>query len=114
MANFKVGQRVRVIANHGDKVGDMIVGHEGMLVRRKSEWWCGDRCFPVWIVSVPTAPFSDPLSNLRPDEWACMDEELAPLTDPKADAFLESIRKLKPYEEPKVPYHVGPFFTVNR
>lgn len=27
---------------------------------------------------------------------------LAPLDDPKADAFVEAIKKLKPYEEPKV------------
>jgi hypothetical protein len=34
--------------------------------------------------------------------WWFAPEALAPLTDPKADAFIEGIKKLKPYEEPKV------------
>jgi hypothetical protein len=39
-------------------------------------------------------------------------DALAPLTDPKADAFVESIKRLKPYEEPTAP-KVKPTITLH-
>ena len=40
--------------------------------------------------------------DLMGDSRYVMGYSLAPLTDPKADEFIDSIKKLKPYEEPKV------------
>jgi hypothetical protein len=91
MAMFKVGQRVKVVG-HVLEPGNMdfrglcgtVLGHESdynlgltVVVELDGKRSFGGYCF---------AP-----------------EELAPLTDPKADEFIESIKKLKPlHEEPKV------------
>jgi hypothetical protein len=90
MAKFKVGQRVRVIGHFG---GSRIprekrwIGHEGTIIARP---WHGILSGWNWYLD---------LNGFR---YYFHDAELAPLTDPKADAFLESIRKLKPLYEPQV------------
>lgn len=92
MAKFKVGQRVRVIAHYGhrrDAPYGGWVGQEGTIIARR---WLGIFSGWSWFL------------NLGGFEWHFHDAELAPLTDPKAGAFLESIRRLKPLDdEPKQP-----------
>ena len=43
------------------------------------------------------------------EEWFAATYYLAPLTDPKADEFIERVKSWKPYIEPKV----CPYPTVN-
>lgn len=86
MATFKVGQRVRIIGAR--KGWERIIGRETVILEGPIDWF-GDIGYKTGVSE-----------ELRvPGHHAA---HLAPLTDPKADAFLERIRKLKPYDEPKV------------
>lgn len=82
MATFKVGQRVRIIAGHGLELP--CIGQEGTVV--------GD-AGPSGLYEVLVDGVALPAEA---DSWLWFANELAPLTDPGADAFLESIRKMKP------------------
>lgn len=94
MATFKVGQRVKKIAHDPERMHRMLVpvGASGVILAASS--WHPD----AWVVDFPGCASTDPY-------WVnfhLMSFQIAPLTDPKADAFLESIRKMKPlHEEPK-------------
>lgn len=89
MATFKVGQRVRLIyqvpasiAMWGDRIGC-----EGTIV------CMGNHVRPDSFCSVRF--------DVSPEVWAIEAAyHLAPLTDPKAAAFIANIKKLKPYDEP--------------
>lgn len=82
--NFKVGQRVRVIAHAGfTPLDSIVIGKEGVIAAIEGRFY---------RVHVP-----DAIPTYR---WGFLASELAPLTDPGADAFMERIKKLKPYEEP--------------
>jgi hypothetical protein len=88
MATFRIGDRVRVVAAHPPLPQDaaQLIGKEGEVMQHP---------YPSctrWPVAVR---IGGTMALFTPGE-------LAPLTDPKADAFVESIKKLKPYEEPKV------------
>lgn len=88
--NFKVGQRVKRIANPRLLNADnttMPVGMTGVVVARADH-----------TGHIPVLP-----DGFLGRPWGCEPETLAPLTDPKAEAFLESIRKMKPYSEPRAP-----------
>jgi hypothetical protein len=88
MAKFRVGQKVRLIAYKAGDLREVPLRAEGVIVKRGTLTATGPCDF-----SVDFAAFGKRGCN------AC---QLAPLTDPKADAFLESMRKMKPYEEPTV------------
>jgi hypothetical protein len=88
MAQFRVGQRVKVLptqrspwSDEGTVTGicpDDPMGHT-VLVR------CDNHpTFDEW------------------DAWFCHPDDVRPITDPGADAFIERVKKLKPYDEPKV------------
>lgn len=84
MAKFKVGQRVRVL----DGAGFPLAGHE-CTVRSLHDEFCG---------VTPDVAVHGTL------DWYAMHTVLRPLTDPKADAFMASVKKWGPlHEEPKVP-----------
>lgn len=97
MATFKVGQRVKKIRHRLPSEPDydprqvyiVPLGHEGTVLGYAAD---GD-------VRVT-------FDNFQLPSWAdcveCRPGQLAPLTDPLADAFVASIKRLKPYEEPKV------------
>ncbi len=87
MSAFKVGQRVRVVGQD-----------EGSVT-----WWGCVRGREATIVAIPFEN-RDCGIEIEGDTrtWRADFHRLAPLTDPKADAFIESIKKLKPYEEPVV------------
>lgn len=92
MAIFRVGDRVRKV-NNGHRKAQVLVplGAEGVIVG-----WDPDGTFE-WMVEYPDAP-KPPF----PWKYHFADSEmLAPLTDPKADAFLESLKRLG--REPLVP-----------
>lgn len=91
--NYKVGQRVRVV----HAIETKLIGLEGVIVRFDDLPPKPESC---WIVRLPVS-FSAP-GRLADDEWCFRPCDIAPLTDPKAEAFLESIKRLKPYEEPLV------------
>lgn len=84
MATFKVGQRVRVVAPISD-----VCGAEGVIVRAWPTPAAGRyddrRAGASWNVHI----HGNPCGQLR-----FFDDELAPLTDPKADQFIESLKKL--------------------
>lgn len=92
MATFRVGQRVRMLPTVAHPWSD-----EGIVEAI-------DKIHPLtlrpacWVVSDKPHP-ADAEMHFR---WAVATEDLQPLTDPGADAFMERIKKLKPYEEPKV------------
>ena len=92
MATFKVGQRVRIVQHifvpqAGGKAYPDAVGREATILRL-----CLQRPFD-WVIQIDNIP----------GEALAQNAELAPLTDPGADAFIESLKKLKHYEEPRVP-----------
>lgn len=93
MATFKVGDRVRVIALRPVTFRTRVrVGMQGRIVQAGPvETWGGHMA--EWAVDLDDV--WQELFGL--DSW-----ELAPLTDPKADEFIERIKKLKPYDEPTV------------
>jgi hypothetical protein len=95
MAALKVGMRVRVVGvEQAFYAAAAAVGHEGIIVRRSVGHI--DPLY-VWIVDVPTCPMNCAMSSqlIKPSEFFFRSCDLAPLTDPKADAFLESLKKLK-------------------
>lgn len=96
MATFKVGQEVR-FARGVKPAYKNLIGKTGRIAAVPGEF-CPDESFG--------GPFHWDCRVDLAGGWAgtnCMFSELEPATDPKADAFLEAIRKLKPlHEEPKV------------
>jgi hypothetical protein len=90
MATFKVGQRVRIVANHAlhepKEIGDMPVGHEGVIVRAHPD------VLAAWIVRIPDLFCHGDYGDMAPDEWGCYESELRPLTDPGCESFLQAMR----------------------
>src|SRR5689334_10854643 len=84
MAVFRVGQRVR-IAN--PKTFKEFTGREGTIVRIPS-WDDDSDC------SVLVDGYDARAHGYREPSVAFAFSRLAPLTDPRADAFLESLKKL--------------------
>ena len=91
MATFKVGQRVRKVEmqrpedNGGLRyLGSPLapIGTEGTVVALRNE-----------ACAVDVAWDGYPSRGLA-SAWRVMLYQLAPLTDPKADAFVESLKKL--------------------
>jgi hypothetical protein len=82
MATFKVGQRVKLIVK---RWGDCVWGDEGTV--------CGPDIHYQYTVQFDRVPGN---------RHFCNDYHLAPLTDPDeaAQRFLQSLKNLKPYEEP--------------
>lgn len=92
MATLKVGQRVR-FARAVKPAGDSLPGREGVIAGLGAKF--PERSDTPWDCYV----------NFGPGEYRavnCMFSELEPLLDPKADEFIERLKKLKPYDEPKV------------
>lgn len=87
MATFRVGQKVRIIAG----IYPEIIGDE-VEILGPLEQLAGWPAAHHRISTPPHAPHSS--------MWYAEPRHLAPLTDPKADAFIESIKKLQPLKEP--------------
>jgi hypothetical protein len=89
MATFKAGQKVK-------RVRDPLGGADS----------AADTTMPIGATGTVLGGAIGSMIGVQPDsgamEWYCDPASLEPLTDPGADAFLERIRKLKPYDEPKV------------
>lgn len=89
MATFKVGDRVKVVSG-GDGQERQALGTCGTVIGLPG---------PAGLYEVR---MDIGLTN-RGFDWLWWPHELAPLTDPKADEFIESLKKLKPlHEEPRV------------
>lgn len=89
MATFRVGQRVKYVSGILPRHP---IGSEGTVVAVPAiELQSGDGGVSVKFDSDHAPGYSHVRSS-----------SVVPLTDPKADAFIESLKKLKPYEEPKV------------
>lgn len=101
MATFKVGQRVRItdISNRDlcPNFAADVIGRHGVIEEERPS---GDY-FNRWVVRYYGPPARD-ANEFGPNRAAFRSCDLAPLTDPKADEFIESLKKLKPYEEPVV------------
>lgn len=96
--NFKIGQRVRFVGGPtkaGRRFYDeaKAVGLEGVITRAGNIF--------DWVVRYDSLYY--PGGTLLPNEGFADSCQLAPLTDPKADEFMERIKNLKPYEEPVAP-----------
>ena len=92
---YRVGQRVRVVGMAPGAVDESrgrMIGAEGVIARRSHDprW--------EWIVDLPTVR-GFVTTRLAATEWHADSCMLVPLTDPKADAFIENIKRLKPYED---------------
>lgn len=95
---MRAGQRVKFVRRIGPAGGEL-VGQEGIILHRWT--WADSICSDYrwdWVVD---------FHALGCHDVNCHEPELEPITDPGADAFLERIRKLKPYEEPKVDVDVS-------
>lgn len=95
MAAFKVGQRVRVIVAyfHPENMGREGVIAGGLGLHAYSPFTEKGR--PTYLVDLLGYPH--PIHGT----WTALPEQLAPLTDPAADAFLETVKSWKP--EPVAP-----------
>lgn len=98
--NYKVGDRVKKIASNGEGLVEIPLGTVGTIA--------GSGISRTWKILWDGFPDSQ---SREGKGWSAYSYQLAPLTDPKADAFLEGIRKWKPYEEPK---HIEEFGTFTR
>jgi hypothetical protein len=101
MATFKVGQRVRKVAYrqllHEPHAVVVPIGAEG-VIRGFYDGFGG-----LWLVEYPGySPSRHHIECGFGPYFYNEAQQLTPLTDPHADAFIEGIKKLKPYEEPKV------------
>jgi hypothetical protein len=83
---FRVGQRVRVVANHTPEYfeGDVANGKEGVVVATLIT----DEDLRLWDAYVDIGDPDGP--------WYFLNSELAPLTDPAADAFVRRVTKQEP------------------
>jgi hypothetical protein len=85
---FRVGQKVRIVANHATADGDLgniPIGHEGIIVR-------AHEVAGAWIVRTPTCVYPSPSNcGCADDEWGCYESELQPLTDPGCESFLQAM-----------------------
>ena len=87
MATFRVGDKVRKIAPPIDGVNHVPMGAEGVITGPGLPMSTG--------VTYYEASFGPRLTGMNMAEF-----QLAPLTDPKADEFIERVKKWKP--EPEV------------
>jgi hypothetical protein len=96
MANFKVGQRVKKVRYlmPEDRVAldpsPVPLGAEGTVMNGPAILGCIRIRYDRYKSAHPSGTYSDHAY------------QLAPLTDPGADAFVERIKNLKPYEEPQI------------
>lgn len=102
MSNFTAGQRVRILGNtlsqrapaRRDQEGTILAVH--VKPPSRSGFGPGDRADVPWYeVEIDGHPWCDGRG------WKVCEIWLRPLTDPKADAFVEGIKKLA--REPNVP-----------
>lgn len=93
MSVYRVGQRVRYVGT----LIPRLAGAEGTVatVPYPSYVRPGEFCY-VCVFPGSGANFSGP------DTAECYGSSLAPLSDPKADEFIERIKNMKPYQEPVV------------
>jgi hypothetical protein len=87
MAKFRVGQRVKRVG-HPDTVP---LGAEGVIIALDTVAGFGETVYH-------RVQWGAPVHDWYHTQAKC----LAPLTDPKAEQFIESLKNLKPYEEPLV------------
>lgn len=86
MATFKVGDRVRIVNAYG--CHRPVIGQAGVITNSFTHHNFFPHLKYDWQALLDDGePFVGPADHF------------APLTDPKADAFLEKMRKLKPYVE---------------
>lgn len=89
MASFKVGQRVRIVSAQGWDSGvpttPSPVGLEGIVVEVGAGAWE----YGVEIHALRHNP-----TDFAPNVWGFDTHNLAPLTDPAADQFIERMKKL--------------------
>lgn len=88
--NFKVGQRVRY--QDPDPSSHPIQGQEGIIVLlnwHPEEYARTNGYGQTHWVYFPCCPTDHPTRG-----WGCWEIYLRPLTDPRADVFLESLKKL--------------------
>ena len=106
MAAFKVGDKVRIVSDidaQGAIVEHANVGMEAVILARGPAGGGWD-----WHLYVPNAPDvpRSPSDDLHEQKHHFADScQLAPLTDPKADSFIESLKKLarEPPGRPQMP-----------
>ncbi len=107
MATFKVNDKVRIVGatkfhQHIGKEG--VITHELWIDPNSAQSAKGRLVYGVEIIGHPHPIFGD---------WSALPEHLAPLTDPKADEFIESLKKLgrEPLTE-RSPINTGPAIHV--
>ncbi len=106
MATFKVGQRVRIIqsSKHPDNVGrEGVITHDLWMDPHCSHSYARGRL--VYNVALDGHP------HAVHGTWGALPEQLAPLTDPKADEFIEGLKKLAREPQPAL-LNTGPAIHV--
>jgi hypothetical protein len=88
MATFKVGQRVKRIGGCARAFYPCAPAEVQGTILKAIESPHHDREL-LWKVAFDNG-----------NSWCCVSESLAPLTDPKAEQFIESLKKLAPLDEP--------------
>ena len=97
MATFKVGQRVRIVSSVSTPE---LIGYQATIIselRTRTHWTTGKQYqgYDLAVDGIGTVLPRAPRAQL------CFhSHHLAPLTDPKADAFIARIKQLGPLSEP--------------
>lgn len=87
MATFKIGQRVRIQAHARP---ERVRGMEGVIVANGT-------IYP-WVVTLANTGGLPHSITGSTNDWSMSEDEIAPLTDPGADAFMERIKNLQPLD----------------
>jgi hypothetical protein len=94
MANFKIGQRVRIIGTRFAENAHYL-GRESVITNLPGCSAYHPAAYEVELIDDECYAKTGLLFGSL-----FLPQFLVPLADPKADAFIESIKNLKPYEEP--------------
>lgn len=110
MATFKVGQRVRVI--NPERGWESMSGLQGIVTSTDPSNFVRSLKPPYdYGVTLDRAveTFTGPSASFKFYAW-----ELAPLTDPKADAFIEKLKKLGSEPLPLTPAELDRIMAQDR
>lgn len=100
MAIFKVGQRVRIVRGSKSGRGPSCVGREATIIDYVAQIrYVSGEVKEAYFLAIDGIGTHNPVHG---DPYAAEGSWLAPLTDPKADEFIERLKKLEREPQPLV------------
>lgn len=102
MATFKVGQRVKLLVNKPSGGPWPVQVPAGAVGTVTSPLMFVKPVNVNGLAHVYAVQFDGVSSGFRDGHFSCRPHEIVPLTDPKADAFMERIKKLEREPAPRI------------